>query len=670
MMLLTVSMFVWTAPWISARSQTDSLAVSLGEVQVTGPTRRNFRVTDDAGLTLNAADMADAPHYFGETDMLRHLFSAGGINAISDYSSGASIDGMDYSQNIYTLCGVPVQFPYHFGGIFSTFSSAMYPSLRLWKSIHPAGSPDCLGGIASVDHQPQSEKQTRGSANIGMLASSLFIEQPFGGGLNVAASGRISYIDALYHDLLTSSETDIRYGFHDLDFAVSHTNAAGDRLQLVVHHNADKLSYADDNYAMETSLKWRNTLAGVSWSGKYFSATAYYTEFSNRIALDMQQLVLEVPSYIRQAGAEGRFSRKFSKIGFSTGISLNYYNTSPQSIELVGFGNNQHRPSTDVNATVTKAWASVAIPLNKKITIEAGVDCNSLFSMDGYGTFDIDPRVTLKYTVGLTRLSAHIGRYHQYLHQVGFSEIGMSSNFKIAATREIPAQQSLNFVVTASRMIPSLDLKINGDIYYKLVYDQPEYYGGVLDLLNADYRPEKYIDNCDGFNTGLTLSISRDFSALTASASYSFGIARRKAPGADEYFTASSEIRHALNLSAAYTFGQSGHWSVGAAFAFASGRPVTPVRSVYFIGERIMVEYGTRNASRLPAYHRLDLTAAYKFTTGRLRHRATIALINAYGHRNIEISSYRFDTATGGLYRRDIASLYRFLPSVSYTVEF
>ena len=105
----------------------------------------------------------------------------------------------------------------------------------------------------------------------------------------------------------------------------------------------------------------------------------------------------------------------------------------------------------------------------------------------------------------------------------------------------------------------------------------------------------------------------------------------------------------------------------------ASGRPYTPVTAIYFIGERLMMEYGPRNSTRLPLYHRLDLGASYRFATGGrfpLMHELNLSVVNAYGRENVEMSTFSVNTVTGVYSRRDISSLYRFLPSLSYTLSF
>lgn len=75
----------------------------------------------------------------------------------------------------------------------------------------------------------------------------------------------------------------------------------------------------------------------------------------------------------------------------------------------------------------------------------------------------------------------------------------------------------------------------------------------------------------------------------------------------------------------------------------------------------------------MPDYQRLDLSGTYRFRTGGripLNHTVNISLINAYGHRNVESQFFAIDgeTMRYKLYR--VSSLYRFLPSVSYSIDF
>ena len=76
---------------------------------------------------------------------------------------------------------------------------------------------------------------------------------------------------------------------------------------------------------------------------------------------------------------------------------------------------------------------------------------------------------------------------------------------------------------------------------------------------------------------------------------------------------------------------------------------------------------------RLPDYHRLDLGAAYRFATGGrvpLRHEVSLSVLNAYGHRNVEMSTLRVNMDSGMYERHEVGSLFRWLPSLSYSVKF
>ncbi len=144
----------------------------------------------------------------------------------------------------------------------------------------------------------------------------------------------------------------------------------------------------------------------------------------------------------------------------------------------------------------------------------------------------------------------------------------------------------------------------------------------------------KAMDVTDGYNAGFNLTVARDFDNPTASAaSMAIRWPREGCPAVRNISRPRPRsVTPSVNISAAYRF-HGGRWSVSASWACADGRPVTPVTAAYFIGERLMVEYGRRNSRRLPAYHRLDLGANYRFHSGRFRHTVSLALINAYGHR-------------------------------------
>ncbi len=667
--LQTISLFLFICVSCYAAERADTLR-GLGEVEVRAMGRSRPRIADDGTVTLDARMATLAPRVMGEADLMRMMLSTAGVSAISDYSSGASVDGMDYSQNLYLLNSVPVEFPYHFGGIFSTFNSAHYPRLTLYKNYHPFVASDCLGGIVLTESGSTAQRRLTGTVNVGMTASSATLRIP-ARRITIECSGRLSYIDALYKRLISNKSTGVSYGFHDLDLAVTWRPDDHNTLRVFGHQNIDRMLYSDINFAMDTRMRWNNSVAGVIWQGSSTEAGAGFSHLSNHLSLEMPNMDVAVPSSVNRWSLHASQRFAIGTVNCRVGAAAYGVNARPQSVDISGFGNagGTSSLSSSTRATVTKLYAEAdctfAIPLELSVALEA----NAFFAPGNYRHTDIDPRIRLTWRPRKSVFSLITGRYHQYVHTVGFSEIGMPSNFKIPASRGCPPQQSLSTALAFSRYIEPGALKINADVYYRHILNQPEYFGGVIDLLQPGYIAEAFIESCSGYNAGGNITLTRDFSRASVSASYSFVIARRHLPDHSEWFTASSDITHSLNISASYRFAGD-HWSVSGSWAYATGRPVTPVLAAYFIAERLMVEYGIRNSSRLPAYHRLDLGASYRFDIRRTTNTVSLSVINAYGRRNIEISSYVFNINTGQLRLREVSSLYRFMPSLSYTIEF
>lgn len=652
----------------SARAQEPAdTANVLREVEVQGYGRRIARVGADGAVRIDAPQLVGAARNFGEADMLRLLRQQGGVSAPSDYASGLSIDGMDVSQTGCTLNGVPVQFPYHFGGIFSVFSAWQYPALTMRRNARRPGAPAVLGGMVELEGRRGKPERLTGEASAGLMAASISLEGPVGGRVAVGASARVSYADALL-GLVEKGETQIKYGFGDVDLDARYMLAGGSVLRLFGHYNSDHLDYDDDNYALGTFLRWDNALAGLALDGDKWTGRIYYTAMSARLAIAMQGLWLSVPSAVRQAGADGEYRSSVGAIDLSVGGRADIFVITPQSASSFTNGAPNTQPRRPVHAALSDINANAGLSLSAALRLEVGIEANSYFGPKKFRQTDIDPRVSLRIAMQAGHLTLHVGRYHQYIHQVGFSDIGMASNFKLASSRSCRPQEAINMSAAWQSPLPWLGLSLSADVYGKRVRHQPEYEGGLFDLIGAEYVAESHVVTCSGYNYGGSIGLGRTFSALSASANYSYARALRRRPGGGGWFNASSEIRHSLNVSASYAL-PGNRWTINAAFAYASGRPVTPIRALYFIGQHLMVEYGRRNSAHLPAVHRLDLGAAYCFSMWRLRHTVSLSLINAYGHRNPEMVKYTFDRDAGTLNRRYVASLYRFMPSVSYSIK-
>jgi hypothetical protein len=78
------------------------------------------------------------------------------------------------------------------------------------------------------------------------------------------------------------------------------------------------------------------------------------------------------------------------------------------------------------------------------------------------------------------------------------------------------------------------------------------------------------------------------------------------------------------------------HWLLTANWIYLTGGATTTPVGFYMLNGYSVPIYGSKNNSRLPDYHRLDLSATYQFNKpgNRYHHSLAVTLYNAYGRFN------------------------------------
>lgn len=657
-----------------ARGETpDSISVTLQEVEIVSNKSNDF--SRGGSKTFNPDKLLSRLRVMGEADPLNQLKLLPGIRTSSDYGSGFMIDGNTPSQALFRINEVPVFFPYRFGGIFSTFNAPHFKNMTLERGFHKASMPSRLG--AKIDFFTYSEVSPRftGIANIGMTSSEVSLRIPFASKVEIAVSGRISYIDEIYGQWLTK-DSDMGYKFWDLNLTalwkINETNS----LILNGFANQDRLEYSDSHYAMDNRLKWGNNLVSLSWIQKGttdMEHRIFRTAFGNNLHISLPQAGLKMPSDIALFGAAGNLSSRVHEgtIKLSYGYELNYYLENSGKVEISGFEEgiriNANRGMKPVEARI---YGDMRLPLSSLFRLDAGISTGLFSNSDGYTNFTADPRLSLSMRLGRGDLSIHAGRYSQYVHQVGFSQIGLASDFWITSRKGMPGTRSYDFELDYTA--PLWQLGFSATAYCKIIRNEPEYEGQLLNALDLDYNPLDWVNVYNGFNCGLNLNTNIALGIWSGSVGFGFGVARRLNKITGEYFRAASDPGLSVNLEGNCRLNK--HWELGANFKYNSGRPYTPAKALFMIGGNLITEYGKQNSASFPSFQQLNISATWKAETSirnlSLEHLVNLSFINAYGHKNTEIMSYIFDSETGYFKLKKVNSLYRFFPSISYTLKF
>lgn len=633
-----------------------------------------MRINDDGSITVDHVGISGKVPFAGEADILAMVRLMPGVTSTSDYSSGMSVDGADFSHTMYSIDGAPVFFPYHFGGIFSTFNVRHF-SRTVVDRNQSAGR---IGGSVDLTDTPGRFRRLAGAVSLGVISSGASVTVPLGRRGGLIVSGRVSYLNLLYSSLLKSRDNDIRYNFSDWNIAGSYALTDRDNISLQLFGNDDRLVCADGNYLLDCDMEWGNRLASLCWTHSAddidWKQSLFVSRFGNTLSVGLPGFSIGMPSDVMLYGSSGEATLRHGSAAWHLGYGLDYVNVDPQAIGHTDFSSGYRLRQFRRHCGNVSLSAGVSVPVNRGFEIEAGAD-GSLFASSRHDRYvSVDPRLRLGYTDRTSRISVIIRRSHQYFHQIGFSDIGMSTDFWIGSTDGLRPQSAWTLSADCMRYITvgGEQFKLAAHAFARKLSDAHEYGGDILSVIDADYDVYASVLTGKGYAVGASVTASKDMGRFSGWVSCSYVSSRLKYdeyPGG--YLPSVNDAGLSVSCFGNVSLGR--HWSVSCTWNYASGRRTTPVEAIYMIAENVVIRHGERNSARFPAYHRLDCMASYRFNTaGRmaLAHQLSLSLINAYGRRNVEMQNYRFDIRTGRYSVKRTSSLYRFLPSVSYAVEF
>jgi hypothetical protein len=139
-------------------------------------------------------------------------------------------------------------------------------------------------------------------------------------------------------------------------------------------------------------------------------------------------------------------------------------------------------------------------------------------------------------------------------------------------------------------------------------------------------------------------------------------------------YPAKYDRRHDLSLVAMYDQGKK--WKFSGVFVYATGNATTLPERFYLIGGVLTQEYSAINKYRMPAYHRMDLSATLtprKKDNTPAHHYWVFSIYNVYSRMNPYFLYYdQQGNAFDGTLKVDArqVSLFPVLPSVTWNFKF
>ena len=651
--------------------------------------------------TLDYMTIKKVPALMGEVDVIKTIQLLPGVQAASEGSSGFSVRGGGTDQNLILLDDAPIYNASHFLGFFSVFNNDAVKLATLYKGDIPANYGGRLSSVLDVQMKDEMPQKFSGQGGIGLVTSRLMLETPlFNRKTSLMLAGRTTYAGLVIPFLDEKLQGSDIY-FYDLNAKVTQVLNGRNRLYLSAYHGYDKFFVSD-----MLGLGYGNTSATLRWShvfGERLVSNLSLLHSRYRYALD---IVYEPYDFTIMAGSvESKLVYDFTMVWNDRhtsrfGIASSSLSFSQGELEDRGGALSQYL-SLEETASVARKGLQHALyfshdhTLGPRFSLRYGlrISCFQNIGEEEFYRFDKHYRVmdTLHYGKGeifhteihpeprlaamfrindSSSVKASYARTVQYAQVATAATGGLPFDVWFPISPNIKPQVCDQIAIGYFRNFLNNKLETSVEVYYKNLQnvidfkDNAQTYANLL--IDGELRCGK------GRSYGVELLLRKNTGKLTGWISYTYARTLRTIADINfgKEYRSPYDRPHNLVLVANYDF--TSRLSVAANWIYNTGQPVSYPYGQFTMGGLTYAIYnGSRNASRYPAYHRMDLSLTWKLGRHEWKKwesELNVSVYNVYGHHNTWAVTFTQDEY-GGI-RTEKMYLFSAVPSISYNIKF
>lgn len=647
-------------------------------------------------LILRPKAVEERPALFGEMDVIKSLEAVPGVKLHSDGSTFYYVRGGHRDQNMILIDGSPIYNPSHLLGLFSTVIPDATTNITLYKGNMPASYGGRLSSVLDVSTRKGNDQHVQWWGNVGLISTKLGIEGPIKkNSSSFLLSGRVSRLKWLFQLVDPSIN---QFNFYDL------TGKLNVKLNARNHTFLSFYMGSDNYFAGNNGIKWVNTAATLRWTNIYssrlfinttLSASGYdYFLYTN---VSQNQFWNSHISNINFKSDFSYFIKPKNELTF--GIGINGYNFNPgnvttnniansnvsvrHSLETVLYGNHQFQLNNwefNYGLRLT-SWANFGKAF-EFLFDENHQPVDTLIYQAGqsYSQFiNAEPRAAIQYKLNPGFIKVGYARHVQNIHLISNSISPFTSlDVWLPSSFNIKPQVSDQITAGYYHPLEKKGILVSGEVYYKFQRNQIDFDSHAEILLNPLFESELRFGKARAY--GLELMAKKDQGRLRGSAGYTLSKVKRTFSEINNgnSYNALFDRPHQFNINLSYEL--TSRWMVGASWNFLSGSAYSaPVSFYHFNGLEVPV-YNQKNNVRLPAYHRLDVSANLKLNRkpeSKFKHELSFSVFNLYGRKNPlyinlnkqELAFRDFKVPTNLLDSQHTISqfyLFSFSPSITY----
>jgi hypothetical protein len=631
------------------------------EVVVTAPRKRLEIETKTTSVhVLERQELKQVP-VAGQQDLLQSLKILPGIVSTSDVSSRFYVRGGAGDQNLFMFDGIRIYYPFHALGIYSVFSPEVVDNVEVYTGAFPPGFGAKLSSVVNITARDGRADRLAGRGNVNFLSSEFAVEGPAISKSSFLINGRKSISSQTFGNIIGQ---DVPLSFYDLTAKLSTQPGGVQKFDITFLTSGDNLKSRNPS---EPEYSWRNNGVALSGSGlpserMFVNWLVYYSSYKANRDESVSGNITAASTSVREQGLRANAT-------VYTGPQDLYYFGFDFSFPALDYSFvNRLGLAQDIQSSLLEvsAWARYSTAIGP-LTLDGGlhIELGTLFD-GGDPLHEIQPRINASYlVVGTWRAKASFGRFSQRMLTVG-NEDDVISIFDawIRVPKELKPEQADHYVMGISGNLTE-QASVNIETYYKRYNSLVVYNRDKIDASDPDYITG------EGNSYGAEVTVRSHSQLVDLYCAYSLSYAKIN-NGGFVYFPR-YDRRHHINMMAI------GHpmkgltttvkWEYGSGFPFSQtvgyfdrlsldnalpGQFENETGSPYIM-------LGPKNAARLPAYHRMDVSVLYNLKVFGLDVNVGADLLNVYNNKNI----FYFDRQTG-----QRVNMLSFYPSVTVTVQY
>ena len=649
------------------------------------------------------------PAVLGEVDVIKSITLLPGVTNAGEGASGFNVRGGAADQNLILLDEAILFNSSHLFGFFSVFNPDAIKDIQLYKGGIPASYGGRASSVLNIYQKEGNRKKFESQGGIGLISSRLLLEGPLKKEKSsFLIGGRSSYAH-LFLPLIESVDNNKAY-FYDLNTKLSYTLNDRNTIYLSGYFGRDVFDI--DNLF---DLAYGNSVANFRWnhlfSNKLFSnLSLIYSDYD--YTLDFGLAEFDWNLGITNFNFKYDFKHYLNdKTKLEYGLNGIYYKFDPGFIQPTAESSPvQARKLENKFAFENAVYAGVSYQLSSKINLQAGLrlsnflrlgqkmntyaNDNPLLYIESsqiyeeaqptgsvtYSKGEViksftypEPRFSMAYQLDSDQsFKLSYNRMAQYLHLISNTNSPTPIDVWAPSGKYIDPQLLDQVAVGYFKIFDNNRYNLEVEAFYKTIQNRLDYIDGAE--LIANDAIEQILLTGQARAGGLEVLFRKNEGKLTGWIAYTLSRSEQQTQGRTSsevginygnWYATPYDKTHDISITTNYDLNK--RWNLNANFIYQTGQPITYPNAQYQFSGFSIPNFESRNSSRLPAYHRLDVSAVYspKKRSGEW----VFGIYNFYNRKNAASIRFQENLETG---RNEALRLTIFgiIPSVTYNFKF